>query len=404
MTGMRPTRELIYLLAPAGHPNFGDEFIAAAWLRELTLRRPHARVVLDCHTPGVAAVLHHRLHPDLTVTDTLWRVADRAADPGEAAAAVSDPGRFPDLVSSINLAARADVVHVLGGGWVNDRWPHHTKVIAAAASVGRPGALRVATGQGLTPGSGVAGELADWWAGFTRIHVRDSPSLGLLPAGAPSAAPGDDAWLAAADPTARHGLGPGPADARERDVVLCAQSDLLGVPVDRLATWLLDALRALGACGRDLAVVEGIPRGDAVVWDRMRELDPQLCAGARFVPFDELWAHGLPTRPGQTWLTTRYHPHLIAAARGARGVAVVADTGRYYSVKHDSVGSGWPIVSVAEGNPVPDPGPGFTAGQVRERAASLRAVADRIYPVPRLIETARNVRGRLARAVAGRGR
>ncbi|AGF71748.1 polysaccharide pyruvyl transferase family protein [Corynebacterium halotolerans] len=389
---MRRERELIYLVAPSGHPNFGDEFIASAWLRELARRRPRARVVLDCHTPGVAAVLHHRVHPDLTVTDTLWRLAERAETPDDAAAVVADPGRFPELVSGVHLAAHADVVHVLGGGWINDHWPHHTKVVAAAASVGRPQAVRAATGQGLTPATEVAADLAPWWARFDRVDVRDTPSLDVLPAGVDAAVSGDDAWLYAADTVVRHGLGQGTADARDRDFVLCAQSDLLGVPVEQLAQWLLDALRALGATGPRLAVVECIPRGDAVVWDHMRRLDPHLCAGAHFVAFDELWTHGLPARPGQTWVTTRYHPHLIAAARGARGIAVVAHEGPYYQVKHEAVGSSWPVVAVtgSSGTEVPAAGPGFTEGQLRERSELARAVADRIYPVGRLADVVRN--------------
>src|SRR5690625_5869586 len=66
--------ETIYLVAPAGHPNFGDEYIVSAWLRELSRRRPHTQVILDCHTPGIASILHANVHPHLTVTDTLWQL------------------------------------------------------------------------------------------------------------------------------------------------------------------------------------------------------------------------------------------------------------------------------------------------------------------------------------------
>ena len=52
------TQQLIYLVAPTGFPNFGDEYIAAAWLRTLARRRPGARVVLDCPNPGSAVNLN----------------------------------------------------------------------------------------------------------------------------------------------------------------------------------------------------------------------------------------------------------------------------------------------------------------------------------------------------------
>ena len=80
-------RPLVYLLAPAGHPNYGDELILRVWLRSLHRRWPRARVVVDCHTPGQAAVLHRDTHPDLTVTDTVWRLAAEAGGDGPATGA-----------------------------------------------------------------------------------------------------------------------------------------------------------------------------------------------------------------------------------------------------------------------------------------------------------------------------
>lgn len=377
-----PAEELIYLVAPAGHPNFGDEFIVSAWLRELTRRRPRARVVLDCHSPGVAAVLHHRMHPNLTVTDSLWLLAERATDAAGAAASVHDPGREPRLVSGINLANSADTIQLLGGGWLNDNWPHHTRLVAAAATAGGPGVRRFATGQGLVPGEQIAGELARWWAAFELVGIRDEPSAEVLPPGTDSPLTGDDAWLSAADPHARHGLGQGPADARERDFLVAAQSDLLDLPVEQLADWLCTTLRHLGATGQRLAFVECIPRDDAAVWEHMRGIDPELCAGARFVGFDELWAQGLPARAGQTWLSTRYHPHLIAAARGAGGIAVVAHQGAYYRVKHEAVGSPWPIVQVGEAaaGQLPAPGVGHSPAEARTRHHRAVEIAERLYP------------------------
>ncbi|MBB1046927.1 polysaccharide pyruvyl transferase family protein, partial [Dietzia cercidiphylli] len=65
----------VYLVAPAGHPNHGDEQLLAGWLRHLRHRLPGTPVVVDCNTPGQAAVLHHGEHPDVLFTDTLWRLA-----------------------------------------------------------------------------------------------------------------------------------------------------------------------------------------------------------------------------------------------------------------------------------------------------------------------------------------
>jgi len=376
--------DVIYLVAPAGHPNFGDEFIVSAWLRELAYRRPRARVILDCHSPGPAAVLHHNVHPDLTVTDTLWRLIAACGTEEEARAAVADPTRVPMLVTGLHLAKSASMVHVLGGGWINDTWPQHTRLIAA---VGALEGRKVATGQGLHPGADIADRLD--FSAFDVLTVRDTPSLAL----AEHALPGpDDSWLAATDPHALNGLGHGPEDARLRGTVVSAQSDLLGIGVEELAARLVRQLRELGTTGDDLAFIECIPHGDWLVWDAMCRLDGQLTAGARFVGFDELWAHGLPARAGQTWLSTRFHPHLIAAARGARGIAVAAHEGDYYRVKHESVGSRWPVSTLEQPTQ-----PGEGVGDAAERRQAALATADRLYPAARRERMRRDLKRALRR-------
>src|SRR5688572_21451474 len=70
----------IYLIGPSGNPNFGDEFIAASWLKYLAVERPDADVWLDCPQPGLAQVLFEGLHPRLRVTNTLWRLVHETAD------------------------------------------------------------------------------------------------------------------------------------------------------------------------------------------------------------------------------------------------------------------------------------------------------------------------------------
>ncbi len=67
--------------------------------------------------------------------------------------------------------------------------------------------------------------------------------------------------------------------------------------------------------GEDVVVVEAIPGADRLVYDRIAHRLP----GAIFVPFTELWRRGLPARSGQTWVSTRFHVHLLAAAAGASG-------------------------------------------------------------------------------------
>ncbi|WP_240945699.1 polysaccharide pyruvyl transferase family protein [Rhodococcus sp. HNM0569] len=395
-------RELIYLVAPSGAPNYGDEFILRGWLRYLAERRPDADVVVDCHTPGQAAVLHSDFHPRVVFVDTIWRMCDATRDMelAEGAefvqSAIDNPGVLCRMVTGIEMLIRADVVHFLGGGYLNSVWPHHiTLLVAACAAAEKGGGRLVATGQGLFPvvpgGLPLLRELVDR---FDMFDVRDTPSQ--LAAGDASRvrSTGDDAWLAIAD----HDTYDSEAVALERDFVLCVQSDLMddfagGGGLDALVTTVTDVLRAWGVDGRDVAVVEGMPGTDRVVFDRIEHEIPEAC----FVPFTDVWRRGLPARPGQVWASTRFHPHLVAAAIGASGTAL---GGRrdYYATKHRSLvdsGSNW-VVSEPQsipGSPVRDGG--FTVETVHRFHHAKMGLADEIYPRhPRL---ARRVGARVER-------
>lgn len=87
--------------------------------------------------------------------------------------------------------------------------------------------------------------------------------------------------------------------------------------------------------GDRIGIVEGIPGADRAVFDLIESELPD----ARFYPFAGVWQHGLPAGPGQVWISTRFHTHMLAAA----GVAVSINAG-YYSTKHRSLldrGTGW---------------------------------------------------------------
>ncbi|MGN0102483.1 MAG: polysaccharide pyruvyl transferase family protein [Dietzia sp.] len=425
----------VYLVAPAGHPNHGDEQLLAGWLRFLRYRLPGTPVVVDCHTPGQAAVLHHAEHPDVVFTDTLWRlagehgahapIADSAASPSAAAIescrrAVRDLGVRPELGSGLALLRRASVVHLVGGGYANDQWPHHLGVVAAAGEAGRlAGARVVATGQGFVP-CGDARRLAEALREFDLVTVRDAASAELLAGtGVPVRLLADDGWLAlgAAGPVEAgdHPVYSDDPDAC-RDLVLCAQSDLVD-PV-ALADAVARVLAAWAVPGERITVVESIPGGDRVVWDRVCEraaATSRVASGspagagpgegddddevglalaalrlprARFVPFLELWDTGLPVRPGQVWLTTRFHPHLFGAARGASGLTLRAGSD-YYDVKHGSLadaGSPWPSLQVGASGVGAPPAlesvrsvGGFDPGVVAQRVGTAEALAEEIY-------------------------
>lgn len=333
-----PRRALYYLVAPVGHPNYGDELITASWLRHLAETAPDADVWVDTHSPGPAAVLLDGLHPRAKFTDTLWRLCWEAPeDPWQAAAwvreAVNNPGMMPRLHHGIELLASVDVVHVVGGGYINKLWPKQIGLLAgAAAAVERSGGRAAMTGQGLLPASDDVAPLLRALADrFEVVEVRDDASAELLdvPVGL------DDAFI---------GIGPHLYEDTEDvpEVMLCLQSDLVEVGVGKLAGAVLSMLRAWKIPPEKIGVIEGVPRVDREVFALFERELP----GARFYPFSHIWAHGLPVSPGQTWISTRFHLHMLAAAAGASGVAVSIHPD-YYATKHRSLaalGSNWTLL------------------------------------------------------------
>jgi polysaccharide pyruvyl transferase WcaK-like protein len=379
----------VYLVAPSGNPNYGDEFILRAWLRYLSRARPDADVVVDCHTPGQAAVLLRGWNRRVTFVDTIWRICFDTAHlpPTEASAAaaeiVRDPGRLPRIASGLELLVRAHTVHLVGGGYVNAVWPHHLTLLAsAAAAVELSGGIAVATGQGLVP----VGEperlslLRDLAEHFSLFDVRDRPSYDALngTAGRLSLTC-DDAWLGIGD----QGVYDTISEAARRSFVFCLQSDLMddfagGQGTEGLTKAIARLIEQWNLDGREVAVVEGLPGADRIVFDRLAHLLP----GVGFVPFIDLWNRGLPARAGQTWVSTRFHPHLLAAAAGASGLAL---SGRsdYYPTKHHSLieaGSHWQLSGSSELPPKPVREGGFAAQGIEQLRRRKSALAAQLYP------------------------
>ncbi|MFM9377929.1 polysaccharide pyruvyl transferase family protein [Gordonia sp. VNK21] len=401
LTGLRrrarraaESADLIYLVCPAGFPNYGDELIAQAWLRHLARHRPLATVVVDCPRPGAAALMLRRANRRAVFVNTLWELtgyahgADRDGIDPQApwewvAQAASRFGPAPREGHGVDMLLRARTLHLLGGGYVNAVWPQHVSLVAALAAVARTtGARAAATGQGLLPAvtGGAAQRLSDDLRGFDIVDVRDQPSHDLIADQPGASFSGDDAWLSPAIDPER------PAVAPSGRVVLCAQSDLTddfehgGLRgAGALAGYLTEVLDHWRVPGDRVIVIEAIPGLDMVVPGLMGE----RLSGAQRLSFLDVWENGLPLRGGHTWLSTRFHPHLVAAAAGEPGVAVVPKPD-YYGTKHASLralGSDWPIV--AGGDLVPDRPPadgGFTADAVTSARRRKRALADRLYP------------------------
>lgn len=371
---------LFYLVGTSGHPNFGDEFITASWLRFLADRHPDVPVFLDCPKPGLATHLYAGLHPRLQTTDVLWRMVWETVDLPVDEAANRVDRLVRDLGSPLydfGLLAirRATRIHLLGGGHITHHWPAHVQLLRAALTLGEMADAPVAaTGLGLLPSS-EPDFVRDALGRFGHASVRDQGSSEL--AGVPVAP--DDAFLGLPSLPA-YDARPTAANPGEKgDVWVCLQRDLAAEGAFEANVEAVRRILTSGSVeGRTVRYVEAIPGGDHVAFEQLSDLIP----AENFVPFVRLWSEPFPAAPRQIWLTSRFHLHLLAAASGAAGVAFHIDDD-YNKTMHASLveaGTGW-SVSRAGDQEVPAPAGGHdfrVAARRMHRAKVLEA--EQLYP------------------------
>lgn len=366
----------LYLVAAAGYPNYGDELVAAQWLRHLARHEPDSEVWVDCHNPGGAELLLGHLHPHVRFVDTLWTIgwAAPSEDPEEIAAftaqAVRQPGfGEPRRAAGIELLRTVDCFHVLGGGYLTSLWPRHLAVLAAGATLAEDlGVASAATGLGLMPAAAEPALFDRLGAGYSVLDVRDAQSRALFSRDDVSES-GDDVLL---------DIGDHLYDQREtRSLMLSFQTDLVDAGIEALAGSVLQTVKAWGVDSSRIGYVEAIPDKDRRVFELLEPSLPDM----RFYPFTEVWRDGLPARRGQRWLTTRFHQHLVAAAAGAWGVVFPVKAG-YDDVKHESLigsGSRWALGRPGEPAPQAHGEAGFGSA-LAPLVSAKQEVAAHIYP------------------------
>ena len=370
----------IYLVGSSGYPYYGDEAVAAAWLRHLAATEPDAEVYLDCPNPGGAQLFLGHLHPNVRFVDTLFRISWAA--PSEdvqevvefAKQATRQPGfGYAHRAAGVELLHTADVFHVIGGGYVNNIWPRHMTFLAAGQVLAGDHGKHVAmTGTGLLPSAAGSEMLTELTNGFAVLDVRDAKSRELLSNEAATDT-GDDALLAVTEEET--------FDRRESvSTMMCMQSDLVEGGVESgfeaVARSAVETVKAWGVRPEKIGYIEAIPGQDRVVFEMIESELP----GMRFYPFTEVWREGLPARRGQRWITTRESLHLAAAAVGSGGVAFPVKPG-YDDVAHEDLvakGSRWAIGKIGEGAPETHGDAGFGTA-LDGLVEAKKAVAQRVY-------------------------
>ncbi len=340
-------KNVVLLYCRADNANYGDVYLLKRWIDRYRQDRPDLRLLAVMDAPRMQALFADE--PAVLVNGYLTQLvaAPAARDapsptPEEAAragAAAADRllERDPDWR---RLLGRVAWVHVCGGGYLNGMAPRsHRDVGVLSRLAERLGVPLYGTGLGLMPFGPASEAKAELFSRFTFVESRDSEGVAELRAlgAATEVIEGlDDSFVL----PVQDDVDETPGRARlvlnfQKDMrsPALAQRDLERVvhAVQQLADEHGDAL--------DIEYLSFFDRNDLGPGEAIQRAVPRT----RLRRCADLLHSGLPIRPGDLCLATRFHFHLLAARLGGRGVYLTG-RGRFYAVKHASVarlGSGW---------------------------------------------------------------
>ncbi len=329
---------MIYLVSGSGAPNYGDELILSMWIRFIQNSRPTENLVVDTHIPANTHRCHELSGP-LIVTDNVWQIAKNVGekldfwDAFEVGSNFFNQGHYKNFSETnfVSVAENITIFHIHGGGFISTRQPKAGFLLGLAQSLSRTFATKIyGTGLGIEPFDlppdkhKVIRQLLDT---FSLFECRDTVSAKKLsqvfgselhmPCGL------DDNYL---------------EKLKIHPSALCDREPAMHLSF----SWPLPK-----AC--DEKIFDEINKmrdkyPHVLVWQsypwKERETIIRLVRHLGHVQVfstEELTKNGAPVRPGDFMLTTKFHPHFVAARLGCTGNFISNSV--YYDVKHESVSS-----------------------------------------------------------------
>lgn len=349
-----PRQRVFCLVGACGHGNFGDEAVLRAWLRKLGEAFPGSAVHVWGFDAGTISRLHSNWRLELKPSPLLWNLAESFQSRGLLPHEITpgdlfDAERLPTLGDQLARLAlfealrECELVHFIGGGYLNDLWlqPQFALAIVAAALkvFGKP---LVLTGQTIGPlGPASIERFGVLLRGANEVELRDRTHCEELRACGCAVREGaDDAFLERPAAPASN-LQPG----RPRCLV-CIQNQFLSESeYQALAAKLSQLIVRLHAARPDLEVqaLELSPRdGDGVICNALSSALAGRGPKIQLVNFDELWRRADEIFRGDNAVAigTRFHFALYCARAGMPVVSLVLND--YYAAKHAGLESAFP--------------------------------------------------------------
>lgn len=332
----------VYLVSCSGRPNYGDELITATWLSFLYKNYPQYEVWLDTPEPGNVQSLFMRYHPNFKAINTLWKICWRSVNNineinDKTTNLIKNYGS-PDIDLNIDILRSADIVHVLGGGYINANWKENYAILFACQALKQvTHAKTFATGISIYPHEDflAAETFNNAVNSFDYFSVRDSATTNRFTVENTQ----DDVFLGCnLNVVRKH------EDPDLPDILCCIQNELSeGDVFHKLVDQVADYLQQQHQCGKKIGYLEAIPGADNTAFRELQNIIPDIV----FYPFSHVWYQGIPVQGDGEIISTRFHHHLVGACLGIKGTALNIDH-EYYKNKHESLGllgTGWNIQS-----------------------------------------------------------
>lgn len=332
--------EVYYLVSTAGFPNFGDEQIVRTWLTIFRQKNPSAKIILDVPAASRSQFLFKGEFDNLTIVDTLWNVIHFLA---HKQIKLDDVQGVKDVLlhgdprnrEGLDLFLSADQIQLLGGGYfttsnVDFVNTYYFFPIFAAKKELATDTKVYGTGLGLTPIAEETQKMLESTTGvFDYLGVRDVESSKV----ANTTLELDDVYVSKMLEALK-------LDTREDnpDILIDLQDISDNTHRQQIVKEITDFLNTEENVGKTVGILEALVPEDN--WPYFSDaFNDVINKDERFSFFNffHLWHQGLPNKEKQTWISTRFHFHLIGGILlNHPGVAINIGND-YYATKHLSL-------------------------------------------------------------------
>lgn len=324
----------VVLIGGAGAPNYGDELIVKGW-KEYFLKNKKAEKVIFYENIASKEIEVHGEDPGVTFRDGLVRVAKNVAgldfwDQVIRGYKFIESDGF-SVYSSFDIddLKDADVVHLHGGGYLNNFDPDKGFYVGLLAALKKTRNIKiVATGIGFGPVPDVGKKrlkiIEEIFSYFDFFELRDVDNFRLLKKKFPS---GnfvfglDDCYLLKASDFLRN-----KRKSKKKRMYLSFLEYNVRKIGEEFWDWVVERSKDFD----EVVFFESYPWQDRKVYDFVKtKVD-----GVRYLPLSES-LNGIPMSSNDFVISARFHTHYAFSRNGISGV--YSKDSRYYDIKHQSI-------------------------------------------------------------------